>query len=243
MYQINFILEWHSTCFGRSFRPSSAVQDCTYSCQTDTAVCTVLNCWFYFGMSLYMFRTVFPSICCLLASKQTAVSVWQLYVQSWTADDGRKDRPKHVVSFQNKINWYTGAPSCYAIEILYVASKQTAVSVWQLYVQSRTADDGRKDRPKHIECHSKIKLIWYIGASSWFCYGNWQIFSCPHTHVYLFCTVNTFLCSLPHTELYHTKMQPTFRYTLRTTYPLPSSRPKTLRTKSYKFIEEFSLSL
>jgi len=34
--------------------------------------------------------------CCLLPSKQTAVSVWQLYVQSWTADDGRKDRPKHV---------------------------------------------------------------------------------------------------------------------------------------------------
>jgi len=28
MYQIYFILEWHSTCFGRSFRPSSGVQDC-----------------------------------------------------------------------------------------------------------------------------------------------------------------------------------------------------------------------
>ena len=25
-----------------------------------------------------------------------------------------------------------------------------------LYVQSRTLD-GRKDRPKHVECHSKIK--------------------------------------------------------------------------------------
>ena len=25
-----------------------------------------------------------------------------------------------------------------------------------LYVQSRTPDDGRKDRPKHVECHSKI---------------------------------------------------------------------------------------
>jgi len=38
---------------------------------------------------------------CLLASKQTAVSVWLVYVQSW-AHDGRKDHPKHVVSFQNK---------------------------------------------------------------------------------------------------------------------------------------------
>jgi len=26
-----------------------------------------------------------------------------------------------------------------------------------LYVQSRTPDDGRKDRPKHVECLSKIK--------------------------------------------------------------------------------------
>ena len=26
-----FNLEWHSTCLGRSFRPSSGVQDCTYS--------------------------------------------------------------------------------------------------------------------------------------------------------------------------------------------------------------------
>ena len=47
LYQIYFILEWHSTCFGRSFRPSSGVQDCTYSCQTDSAVCTVLNSWWW----------------------------------------------------------------------------------------------------------------------------------------------------------------------------------------------------
>jgi len=41
-----------------------------------------------------------------------------------------------------------------------------------LYVQSLTPDDGRKDSPKHVECHSKIKYIWYIGASSWFYYRN-----------------------------------------------------------------------
>jgi len=29
-------------------------------------------------------------------------------------------------------------------------------SEW-VYVQSLTPDDGRKDRPKHVECHSKIK--------------------------------------------------------------------------------------
>jgi len=37
---IKFILylEWHSACFGMSFRSSSGVQDCTHN-QTDTAVC------------------------------------------------------------------------------------------------------------------------------------------------------------------------------------------------------------
>jgi len=68
-----FILEWHSTCFGRSFRPSPGVQHCTYSNQTDTAVCLLAS------RQQYLFDK------CLL-----------LYVQSWTADDGRKDRPKHV---------------------------------------------------------------------------------------------------------------------------------------------------
>ena len=86
--------------------------------------CTKL---FYFGMTLYMFQTVLPSIirnsrlyiqqpnryCCLLASKRTAVSVWHTPVAVctvlnswwWTA------RPSETcwVSFQNKIIWYTGA--------------------------------------------------------------------------------------------------------------------------------------
>jgi len=48
--------------------------------------CTNVSNLFYFGMTLYMLRTVFPSIirisrlyinryCCMLASKHTAVSV------------------------------------------------------------------------------------------------------------------------------------------------------------------------
>ena len=39
-------------------------------------------------------------------------------------------------------------------------------------VQTWTPDDGWKDHPKHAECHSKIKQIWYIGASCWFYYRN-----------------------------------------------------------------------
>ena len=76
---------------------------------------------FYFGMTLYMFRTVFPSI----------ISSSGLYIQQ----------------------------QAFVKEIL-------------LYVQSLTADDGRKDRPKHVECHFKNKIIWYSGASSWFYYRN-----------------------------------------------------------------------
>jgi len=43
---------------------------------------------------------------CLLASKQQYLSDICLlqYVQSLTSDDGRKDRPKHVECYSNKIN-------------------------------------------------------------------------------------------------------------------------------------------
>jgi hypothetical protein len=53
----NACLEWHCTGFWRSFRPSSGVQDCTFSNS---------HSW-----SRY---------CFLLTSKQTAVSVWQMPV-------------------------------------------------------------------------------------------------------------------------------------------------------------------
>jgi len=83
MYQIYFILEWHSTCFGRSFRPSSGVQGCTYSnrhlSKQNTADC------------LQASRQQYLSDICLLQ-----------YAQSLTPDDGRKDRPKHVHSYSKK---------------------------------------------------------------------------------------------------------------------------------------------
>jgi len=54
---------------------------------------------FYFGITLYMFRTVYPSIIRssrLYIQLQAFVKQILLYVQSWTLDDGQKDRPKHV---------------------------------------------------------------------------------------------------------------------------------------------------
>jgi len=35
-------IEYHSTCFGRSFRPSSGVQDCTYSIRYMS--CKLVDC-------------------------------------------------------------------------------------------------------------------------------------------------------------------------------------------------------
>jgi hypothetical protein len=69
-------LEYHSTCFGRCLRPSSRVQVCTYS------------------FSYMLYRPVDG-----LASKQSTnlYDIYlKLYVQSWTPDDGRTDRPKRV---------------------------------------------------------------------------------------------------------------------------------------------------
>ena len=78
------------------------------------AICTIVSNSFYFGMALYMFRTVFASIIrssrlyiqqqafvkqiLLSASSSRQRYLFDkcllLYVQSWTPDDGRKDRPK-----------------------------------------------------------------------------------------------------------------------------------------------------
>ena len=85
MSQIYFILEWHSPCFGQSFRPSSGVHDCTYS-----------N------------RHMTNRYCCLLASRQTAVSVWHIPVAVCTVLNSCwwTERPSEtcIKSFQNKIN-------------------------------------------------------------------------------------------------------------------------------------------
>ena len=68
-------------------------------CQTDTAVCLLAS------QQQYLFDK------CLL-----------LYVQSWTADDGRKGRPKHVECYSkwNKIETSVHLVG-FAIEIYYDA--------------------------------------------------------------------------------------------------------------------------
>ena len=50
------------------------------------------------------------------------------------------------------LEWY---PCC---RLEPASRQQYLFDIWLLlYVQSRTPDDARKDRPKHVGCHSKIK--------------------------------------------------------------------------------------
>ena len=128
-----FILEWHSTCFGRSFRPSSGVQDCTYS-----------N------------RHLSNRYCCLLADctysqefvKQILLSACWLYMQTGICQTDTAVCLLTVHTDRHLSNRYC----CLLADCTY---RQEFVKQILLYVQSSTPDDGRKDRPKHEQCHSK----------------------------------------------------------------------------------------
>jgi len=104
-----------------------------------------------YWISLYMFRTVFPSIIrssrlyiqsqvyviqvsWLLASgpaSKQSTNLYDiyltLYVQFWTPDDGRKDRPKHVewYSINSKIVHLVG----FAIEILSTNTRRLTTRI------------------------------------------------------------------------------------------------------------------
>jgi hypothetical protein len=92
-----------------------------------------------YWMSLYMFRRVFPSI----------IRSPKLYIQ----------RQLYVI----QVRWLhaSGHPSMHSTNLydIYLT----------LYVQSRTPDDGRKDRPKHVDWYSINSINC---ASSWYYYRN-----------------------------------------------------------------------
>ena len=97
-------IEYHSTCFGWSFRLSSGV--------------VIQVRW-------------------LLASKQSTNQYdihLMLYVQSWTPDDGLKDRPKHVewYSINSKIVHLVGfaIEICAGIYLLHFFRQMLEVGTW-----------------------------------------------------------------------------------------------------------------
>ena len=121
MSQIYFTLN-KSTCFGQSFGQLSGVDDCKYNNRhMSNRYCYCLLAWTGWNSTCYclLAGTRRNSIChCLIAGKRRKSISFPLasrqhylsdiclllYVQSWTPDDGRNDRPKHVELFQTKIN-------------------------------------------------------------------------------------------------------------------------------------------
>ena len=97
--------------------------------------CTNVSNLFYFGMTLYMFRTVFPSV----------IRSSRLYITS-----------RAICQTDTAV--YLGVCQI-DIAVCLLANRQQYLfdKCLLLYVQSWTADDGQKDRPKHVECQSKIK--------------------------------------------------------------------------------------
>jgi hypothetical protein len=77
-----------------------------------------------------MFRTVFPSI----------IRSLRLYIQQQV----------YVKQILFTACWNHLVPASKQPQNLYDM-------YLMLYVQSYTPDDGRRDRPKHVECCSKIK--------------------------------------------------------------------------------------
>ena len=78
---------------------------------------------FYFGTTLHIFRTVSRSI----------IRSLRLYIQHQV----------HVI---------------YILWLLASKQPQNMYDIYlMLYAQSFTPDDGRRDRPKYVECCSKIK--------------------------------------------------------------------------------------
>ena len=144
MYQIYFI--WSdATCFGRSFHSSSAVQDCTYS-----------N------------RHMSNRYCFLFASKLIAVSVWLLYVQSWTADDEWKVRLKHVEchSKWNKFDTLVH-PVGFTVGIYYDARPRVHQICWYDIVAVSSTHFVSQTFSVTFFCHLLRRLYWPVNCWWW----------------------------------------------------------------------------
>jgi hypothetical protein len=89
-----------------------------------------------YWISLYMFRTVFPSI----------IRSPRLYIQ----------RQVYVIEFR----WLHASGH---VPVSMQSTKLSDIHL-TLYVQSWTPDDGRKDRPKHVEWYSiNSKIVRFVG--------------------------------------------------------------------------------
>ena len=131
--------------------------------------CTNVSNLFYFGMTLYMFRTVFPSIItssrlCMQQQpfvKQILLSAWPSGIHNWTHSNRHlSNRYCWLLDHQEFKTVHAATSICQtdSADCLLASSQQYLFDICLLpHVQSWTPGDGREDRPKHVECHSKIK--------------------------------------------------------------------------------------
>jgi hypothetical protein len=121
--------------------------------------CTIFRVYW---ISLYMFRTVFPSI----------IRSSRLYIQY------------QVHSYVIQFRWMHASGHEMGLQFHLVPASKQSKNVYDirvylnLYVQSWTPDDGWKEGPKHVEWYSVNSKNC---ASSWFCYRNISRCTVPWT--------------------------------------------------------------
>ena len=110
------------------------------------------------GVTLYMFWMVFPSVIGS-STLRTATGICQ--TDTVTVSDGLSVHHQEFKTVHTATGIFqTDAVVCLldtAVRLLVSRQQCLSDKYLLLYVQSRTPDDGRKDLPKHAECHSKIK--------------------------------------------------------------------------------------
>ena len=180
MYQIYFILEWHSTCFGRSFRPSSWVQDCTAISfwQMPVAVCTVLNSWWW---------TERPSETCRVSKCEERENQQDATIRCLLSTSVSTCFGHHYAHLQEK------KPVCYHRSTPYAVThglcspedghndarnmlrQKLIINIWLLHLvgflslHTLLTMHGHRNL-KHVECHSKINkfgtLVHLVGYTT-----------------------------------------------------------------------------
>jgi hypothetical protein len=148
MHNFFKFIKYHSTCFGQSLCLSSGVPDRTYSFRYMS--CRFVDCLLagmrWNSMEFHLIRTTpWSPISCPLASSQ----------RSFRPSSKVRDR---TFSFRYMsyrfVDCLLAGTRWNSMEFhLMPASKQSTNLhdiYLKMYVRSRTPDDGRRDRPKHV---------------------------------------------------------------------------------------------
>ena len=113
----------------------------------------------FFGIKLYMFRTVPLSI---IRSYSLSTQQWDMsyrFAESLRAGSGR---------------------NCSSVLILLASCQQNLYDIYHCCVQWKSPDDGQRNCPKHVEFYSKNtfeKLLLLVGFAIRFCTEYLQLYT------------------------------------------------------------------